>query len=54
MKKSILLFGLLCASAWAFAQNTNPVISKQKTALARAEGGKVEELKTRNALSLNK
>jgi len=32
MKKSILLFGLLCASAWAFAQNTNPVISKQKTA----------------------
>jgi len=32
MKKSILLSGLLCASAWAFAQNTNPVISKQKTA----------------------
>ncbi len=32
MKKSILLSGLLCASAWAFAQNTNPAISKQKTA----------------------
>jgi len=32
MKKSIILSGLLCASAWAFAQNTSPVTSKQKTA----------------------
>lgn len=32
MKKSILLPGLLLASAGLFAQNTNPVISKEKTA----------------------
>lgn len=32
MKKSILLSGLLCASVSVFAQNTNPVISKEKTA----------------------
>ncbi|MES2110298.1 MAG: hypothetical protein V4577_16185 [Bacteroidota bacterium] len=32
MKKSILLPGLLLASVSVFAQNTNPVISKEKTA----------------------
>lgn len=32
MKKSILLSGLLCASVSVFAQNTNPVVSKEKTA----------------------
>lgn len=32
MKKSILLSGFLCLGLGVFAQNTNPVISKQKTA----------------------
>jgi len=42
------------AEVTAYKKSVSAFISKQKTALARAEGGKVEELKTRNALSLNK
>ncbi len=37
----------------SYKKSVSTFITKQKTALAKAEGGRIEALKTRNAISLN-
>ena len=41
------------AEVMSYKKSVSMFISKQKTALAKAEGGKIETIKTRNAVSLN-
>ena len=41
------------AEVMSYKRSVSTFITKQKTALAKAEGGKIETLKTRNAVSLN-